>query len=61
MDINYWIRRNQILVHYTGDDPSEKFIKSVGEEYQVVKMGRKYHGCEEEYNVKKGEEISSSL
>ena len=25
-----------------------KFIKSVGEEYQVVKMGREYLGCGEE-------------
>ena len=31
----------------------EKFIKSVVEEYQVVKRERKYHGCGEEYNVDK--------
>ena len=24
---------------------------SVGEEYQVVKRGREYHGCGEEYNM----------
>ena len=30
-----------------------KFIKSVGEEYQVVKRGREYQGCGEEYNVEK--------
>ena len=29
------------------------FIKSSGEEYQVVKRGRKYHGYREEYNVEK--------
>jgi len=29
------------------------FIES-GEEYQVVKRGREYHGCGEGYNVKKG-------
>ena len=28
-----------------------QFIKSVGEEYPVVKRGRKYYGCGEEYNV----------
>ena len=39
-----------------------EFIKSVAEEYQVVTRGKKYHGCGEEYNVKKGkgEAISSS-
>ena len=26
--------------------PEGKFIKSVGEEYKVVKRGRKYHGCD---------------
>ena len=31
-----------------------KFIKSFWEEYQVLKRGRKYHGCREEYNVEKG-------
>ena len=31
------------------------FIMFVGEEYQVVKRGRKYHGCGEEYNVEKME------
>ena len=30
-----------------------EFIKSVGEEYQVVKSGRDYHGRGEEYNVEK--------
>ena len=28
-----------------------KFIKSVGIEYQVLKRGREYHGCGEEYNI----------
>ena len=39
-----------------------EFIQSVGEQYQVMR-GREYHGCGEEYNVKKGrgEAISSSL
>ena len=31
-----------------------EFIKSVGEEYQVAKGGRKYQGCGDECNVKKG-------
>ena len=41
----------------------EEFIKSAGEEYQVVKRGREHHGFGEEYNVEKGkgEAISSSL
>ena len=30
-----------------------KFIKSAEEKYQVVKGGREYHGCGEEYNVEK--------
>ena len=30
------------------------FIKSAGEEYQVVKRGRECHGCGEENNVEKG-------
>ena len=38
-----------------------EFIKSVGEEYKVVKRGMEYHGFEEEYNVEKGKVISSSL
>ena len=38
-----------------------ELIKCVGEEYQVVKMGRKYNGFGEEYNMEKGkgESISS--
>ena len=28
-------------------------IKSVGEEHKVIKRGREYHGCEEEYYVDK--------
>ena len=37
--------------------PFGEFIKTVGEEYQVVKRGRKYHGCAVGKNVmwKKGE------
>ena len=31
------------------------FIKSVGEEYQVMKRGKEYYGCEKEYNVEKRE------
>ena len=31
------------------------FIKSVGEEYQVVKRGREYHGCEEDFEKKERE------
>ena len=30
-----------------------KFIQIFWEEYQVVKRGREYHGCGEEYNVEK--------
>ena len=33
--------------------PPREFIKSVGEEYQVVKRVREYHGCGEVYNVDK--------
>ena len=32
-----------------------KFIKGVGEEYQVLRRGREYHGYGEEYNVEKRE------
>ena len=31
------------------------YPQAVGEEYQVVNMGREYHDCGKEYNVKKGE------
>ena len=33
-----------------------KFVKSVGEEYQVVKRGRENHGCREKCNVGKGKQ-----
>ena len=33
----------------------KKFIMSIGEEHQVVKRGREYHDCGEEYNVEKRE------
>ena len=36
-------------------------IKSVGEEYQVVKRGRTYHGCGEEYNVEKRQRGSNVI
>ena len=36
-------------------------LKPAGEEYQVLKKGREYHGCGEEYNADKGEAISPSL
>ena len=35
--------------------PGGGVYKSVWEEYQVVKKGREYHGCREEYNVEKRE------
>ena len=35
--------------------PPRKFMKSVGEEYQVMKRGREYHVCWEEFNVEKKE------
>ena len=36
------------------------FTKSDREEYQVLKRGRKYHGCEEKYNIYK-REIGSNI
>ena len=42
------------------DPGGGKFVKSVGEEYQVVKRGRECHGCGEEYNVEKRERGSKS-
>ena len=40
-----------------------KFVKSVGEKYQVGKKGREHHGCGEAYDGEKGkgEAISYSL
>ena len=38
-----------------------KFIMSVGEEYHVVKRGREYHGCWEEYNKEKRERGSNMI
>ena len=38
-----------------------KFFKWVGEEYQLVKRGREYHGCGEEYNVVKREKGSKII
>ena len=35
-------------------DPYPPFIKSVGDEYQVVQREREYYGRWEEDNVKKG-------
>ena len=32
--------------------------KSIGEEYQVVKRGREYHGIGKEYNVEESERAS---
>ena len=31
--------------------PGGKLMKSVGEEYQVVKRGKKYNDCGEKYNL----------
>ena len=39
-------------VSYRPQGPGE-FIKSIGEEYKVVKRGRKYYGCGEEFNVER--------
>ena len=39
---------HQSLVFFSGG----KFIKSVEEEYEVMKDGREYHGGGEEYSVK---------
>ena len=38
-----------------------KFIKSVGEEYQVVKRRKNYYGCGEEYNMEKRERGSNII
>ena len=38
----------QGIIKSTGE-----FIKFAWEEYQVVKRGREYHGCGEEYNIEK--------
>ena len=46
---------------YKGPYPPWKFIKSVGEEYQVVKRKREYHGCGEEYNMEKGKGEAKSF
>ena len=42
--------------HWDGEN-----IKSVEEEYQVVKRAREYHGWEEEYNVEKRERGSNII
>ena len=38
-----------------------EIIKSAGEEYQVVQVGRDHHCCEEEYNMKKGKGEAMSI
>ena len=38
-----------------------KFIKSVVEEYQVVKREREYHGCGEEFNMEKRKRVSNTI
>ena len=38
-----------------------EFIKSVGEENQVVKRVREYHGCGEEFNVEKKKRGSNTI
>ena len=48
-------RTGEYKVPYPPPALGGKFIKSVGEEYQVGKRGREYHGCGEEYNVEKRE------
>ena len=47
--------RRQGCIKLLTPPSGEVFIKSVGEEYQVVKGGKKYQGCGEEYNVEKRE------
>ena len=42
-----------LYLYYIGGD-IKFLIKSVGEEYQIVKRGREYHCCGEEYNMKRG-------
>ena len=55
MKLLFFIRKQgYIRFHIPGGGGAE-FIKSFGEEYQVVKRERKYHGCG------KGEAISSAL
>ena len=47
---------NQGFIKFLTPPPVRgKFIKFVGEEYHVVKRGREYHVCGEEYNVGKWE------
>ena len=55
-----------VLSRYSQIKQGCKKFKSLGEEYQVVKRGRKYHGSAEEYNVDKTEKgniiyLSTSL
>ena len=49
-----------LVPEHRGVESSSKFIKSVGEEYQVGKGGREYHGCGEEYKVEKRERGATS-
>ena len=48
-------------VPYSHPPGEGEFFKSVWEEYQVVKRGRKYHGSGEEYNVEKRERGSNII
>ena len=42
-----------LVVFNTATHIRDKFINSVEEEYQVLKRGREYHGCQGEYNMEK--------
>ena len=48
--LNWYVRAWLCFIH----PDFQVFFRFVGEDYQVVKMGREYHGCGEEYNVEIG-------
>ena len=49
------------FIKFLGGGGGGGYQKPVGEEYQVLKMGREYHGCWEEFNVEKSERGSNFI
>ena len=49
-----WVQSSLFHLPHGGGGGARGVIKSVREEYQVVKRVREYQGCGEEYNVKRG-------